>query len=94
MLKFEEKFSGNTRKLIVKNITSKDFCEYSCEAKGEKCSAKLGKMSPFLEKLENAEGPQGGIAVFEVLVRPQTHVNWFIGNKMINKQNFRYLIKI
>ena len=89
MLKFEEKFEGNSRKLIVKNITSKDFTDFSCEAKGEKCSAKLTKMSPWVEKLGNAEGPLGGIAVFEVRVRPQTHVNWYIGSKKITKKNFR-----
>ena len=27
--------------LIVKNIQNAEFCEYSCEAKNEKCSAKL-----------------------------------------------------
>ena len=38
--------------LIVKNIQNTEFCEYSCEAKNEKCSAKLerGTYVKFLEK--------------------------------------------
>ena len=89
MLKFEEKMCGNLRKLIVKNITEKDFVEFSCEAKGERCAAKLTKKSPWVEKLSDAEGEQGGIAVFEVLVRPNTQVTWYMGQVPITKQNFR-----
>jgi len=41
ILKFEEVCKGDKRMLIVKNIQNAEFCEYSCEAKNEKCSAKL-----------------------------------------------------
>ena len=41
ILKFEEVWKGNDRKLIVKNIQNSEFCEYSVEAKNEKCTAKL-----------------------------------------------------
>lgn len=90
MLKFEEHFEGNTRKLIVKNIVSKDYSEFSCEAKGEKTTAKLCKQSPWVEKLSNAAGFMEGIAVFQCKVHPSTHVSWYIGNKQINKKSFRY----
>jgi hypothetical protein len=90
MLKFEERWEGNFRKLIVKNITEKDLKEsISCEAKGEKCSAKLEKQSPFVNKLEKAEGFMNGIAVFNCRVHPGIQVSWSVGGKQINKQNFR-----
>ena len=89
ILKFEEKYEGQNRKLIVKNITPKDFSQFSCEAKGEKCSSKLTKKTPFLEKFEQTEGPLGGIGVLQVKVRTNTHVNWYIGNKKITNKNFR-----
>ena len=90
MLKFEEQARHNQKSLIVKNITSADFAEFAVESKGEKCSAKLTKMSPWVESHQNAEGPIGGIAVFEVKVRPAVQVKWFFGNKEINKKNFRF----
>ena len=55
MLKYEEVFQNDVRKLIVKNITPKDFCEYSCEAKGERCYAKLTKKSPWVVPISQVE---------------------------------------
>ena len=55
MLKYEEVFQNDVRKLIVKNITAKDYCEYSCEAKGERCYAKLVKKSPWIVPIEQIE---------------------------------------
>ena len=94
LLKYETLWEGDYRKLLVKNITQKDLIEFSCEAKGEKCNAKLSKMSPWVENIESTEGVEGGIAVFEVMVQPHTHVTWYAGNKKITKQNFRYLMKL
>lgn len=45
ILKFETLSKGDTRQLIVKNISAADYASYSCEAKGEKCTAKLEKQS-------------------------------------------------
>lgn len=89
MLKYEQRFEGNKRKLIVKNITEKDLTTFTCEAKGEKSCAELSKLSPWVETIENTEGPVGGIAVFEVMVQPQTQVTWYIENKKIRRQDFR-----
>lgn len=89
MLKYEQRFEGNKRRLIVKNITNNDLTQFSCEAKGEKSTAKLAKMSPWVEKLNNTEGPLGGIAVFEVRVPSSTHVNWYVGSTKITKNTFR-----
>ena len=46
-------------------------------------------MGSWVEKLENSEGPLGGIAILEVKVAPNTKVNWSVGSKKITKQNFR-----
>lgn len=82
---------GNSRKLIIKNITQNDLglTEFSVEAKGHKCSAKLSKQNPWVQKMENAEGFMGDIAIFKCKVTPATPVNWYIGSKKIDKQNFR-----
>ena len=84
---------GDIRQLLVKNITKDDLTEYTCEARGDKCSAKLSQMSPWIEKVSQTDGPLGGIAVFELMVQPHTHVNWFIGNQKITKQKFRFARK-
>ena len=94
MLKFEERFEGNFRKLIVKNITNNDLKTFTCEAKGEKTSAQLAQLSPWVEPLENAEGPVGGIAVLEVMVQPQTQVTWYVENKQITRKAFRLVEKL
>ena len=41
ILKYEERWSGNFRELVVKNINKADVGEYSVEAKGAKQAAKL-----------------------------------------------------
>ena len=41
ILKYEERWSGNFRELIVKNISQADCGDYSVEARGAKQSAKL-----------------------------------------------------
>ena len=89
ILKYEERWSGDYRQLMVKNITDKDLCEYSVEAKGEKSSAKLSKQSPWVGKIENSEGPIGGIGLIEVMVMPATQVAWYIGNQKITRDKFR-----
>lgn len=57
ILKFEPLWDGNWRKLLVKNITDKDYTEFTCEAKGEKCKAKLvkgsGKTQPRSQKAKS-----------------------------------------
>jgi len=45
ILKYEQVWDGDWRKLLVKNITPKDYTEFSCEAREEKCKAKLIKGS-------------------------------------------------
>ena len=89
ILKYEDIWEGDYRKLLVKNITSKDLMEFSCEAKDDKCSAKLSEQSPWDGKFENAEGCIGGIAVLNVKVLPYTQVTWYLGNIEINRKNFR-----
>ena len=91
LLKYEEVCQGNSRRLIVKNITEKDFATFACEAKGEKCSATLSKKSPWVLTLQNIEGQFDGIAVFEVLVKPGVQVSWFRKGFPIVKENFRFL---
>ena len=91
ILKYEDIWEGDYRKLLVKNITSKDMMEFSCEAKGDKCSAKLSEQSPWTGKFENEEGWLNGIAVMNVMVLPYTQVTWYIGNKEVNKKNFRFV---
>ena len=51
ILKFEERTAGNKALLIVKNITQADFCQFTAEARGEQCSAKLTEQSPFVGKV-------------------------------------------
>ena len=51
ILKFEERTAGNKALLIVKNITQADFCQFTAEARGEQCSAKLTEQSPFIGKV-------------------------------------------
>ena len=41
ILKFEERWDGNFRELVVKNINAKDCGEYRVEARGSSQSAKL-----------------------------------------------------
>ena len=41
ILKYEERWSGNFRELVVKNISSSDVGEYKVEARGSTQSAKL-----------------------------------------------------
>jgi len=41
LLKYEEVWFGDWRKLLVKNITGTDYTTFSCEARGEKLKAKL-----------------------------------------------------
>ena len=64
--------------------------EFSCEAQGDKCSAKLSQQSPWVEKMANIEGFIENIAVFQCKVQPSTHVVWYAGNKAICRKNFRY----
>ena len=90
MLKFEERWDGEYRQLIVKNITEKDLKEgFSCEAKGDKSTAKLEKQKPFVTNLANTQGFMQGIAVFECQVESGMQVTWYYGSKKINRQNFR-----
>jgi len=91
ILKFEERTQGVKALLIVKNITSADFCKFTAEARGEKCDAKLTEQSPFLGKMDAVSGLAGDIEVFMVQVQPGTHVSWSFGSKKINKQNFSIL---
>ena len=80
---------GSKRSLIVKNVTTADFCKYSVSCKGEKLDAELCIMKPFTKNMSDTEGYIGGIAVFECEVQPGTQVTWFYGSQMINRQNFR-----
>lgn len=43
--KYEQSASENTRTLLVKDVTAADFKSFSCEAKGERCTAKLAEDS-------------------------------------------------
>lgn len=88
-MKYEELWDGDFRKLLVKNITKSDLTDFSCEAKGDKTTAKLTTMSPWVEKLSNAEGFIGNIAVFQCKVHPAVPVTWYVGNKKIEKKTFR-----
>ena len=96
ILKYEQVWEGDWRKLLVKNITKDDMsAQFFCEARGEKCGAKLMPMSPWLQnKMEDAQGYIGDIAVFETHVRCGTQVNWYIGNQKINRQNFRLVVSL
>lgn len=89
MLKYEQIYEGTKRKLIVKNIANNDFTQFSCEAKSEKSTAELCKMTPWIERLQEAKGFMSNIAVFQCKVRPATQVTWYAGNTKICKQNFR-----
>lgn len=90
MLKYEQRSIDNRRQLLVKNITQKEIgAEFYCEAKGEKCKAKLNLMSPWVRKVENITGFIGGIAVLQAIVKPATQVTWYIKNQKINKNTFR-----
>ena len=89
LLKFEMVKEGSRRSLIVKNVTRSDFCKYSATSGGETKDAQLKPKSPFVRKVQNAEGYMGGIAVFEVEVCAGCQVQWYWGNKKINKQSFR-----
>ena len=93
-MKFEERNEGATAKLIVKNITTNDFAEFTAEARGEKCKAKLSKaklseQKPFYGKMDSVAGLAGDIEVFMIQVQPGTHVSWYKGNKKITNQTFR-----
>ena len=89
ILKFEMIQNGNRRSLIVKNVTKSDFCKYTVSCRGEKKEAKLSKKNPFVTSVQNTKGYIGGIAVFQCDVHVGTQVNWYYGNKVINRKNFR-----
>lgn len=90
ILKYEEVCERNIRRLIVKNISEKDFGTFSCEAKEARISASLSRKSPWILPLQDIEGFYQGIAVFEVLVQPGVQVSWFRKGFPIIKENFRY----
>ena len=45
ILKYEERWSGNFRELVVKNINKSDVGEYSVQAKGSTQKSKLSIVS-------------------------------------------------
>lgn len=84
-LKFERVVDGNKRALIVKNCTKADFCKYTAECNGEKKEGTLAQAAPFVNKIADAEGYKGDIAVFECRVKPGSYVTWYKNGKKINK---------
>jgi hypothetical protein len=51
-------------------------------------------LSPFVKKIENEQAPENGIAVFTCQVLPAVQCAWFIGDKKIVRENFRFGIKL
>merc|ERR1712131_555885 len=65
ILKYEERWSGNFRELIVKNISQGDCGDYSVEARGAKQSAKLSIVkdkNQTTSALRSKAGPRKEIA--------------------------------
>lgn len=65
ILKFEERWSGNFRELIVKNISQADCGDYSVEAKGTKQTSKLSIVkdkNQTTSALRSKAGPRKEIA--------------------------------
>lgn len=92
ILKFEAREDkNNVRTLIIKNIRSQDYGQYSVEVSGERASCSLLAPFPFVSKVRDAEGPRGGIARFELMVLPNTEVTWFLGKTPISPENFSIL---
>ena len=64
-MKYEERWSGNFRELIVKNISQGDCGDYSVEARGAKQSAKLSIVkdkNQTTSALRSKAGPRKEIA--------------------------------
>ena len=81
--------AGSKRSLIIKNVTEKDFTNYSVKMGDVTKTANLEKKCPFTMQMESTEGYLGGIAVFECEVHQGVQVTWFKGTEKITKEKFR-----